>query len=488
MKRLEVSGECRAGFASPFWIAVFVLQAGVFVVATRSVGVAVAMAAAIGVAALLVPWIGTPRGTLVFGVVLLVTALVLPGDMALKYRIPVGGGGIFIVDVLLMLLVLSWSVQLLLTRSIEIVHSPLTVPVILFLVWVMIAAVIGQLRGNDIKVILQDARGLAYYVLFLWIITLVRSKDVIKLVLRVLGVCLVTDFVIGALLALQGQGERINFVEEGVSRFPAPNEVFVMGTAMLATMVVVWPSGRRRPWYLWLLLVASLVGVLLALVRGYWIGLGAGMAFLFVITRAGQRVRLVVGGLGLLLTVVVALAAFSPALFESLVTRALAIGAYASDTSIQYRLIENRAVEQQIGRHPVFGNGLGTGYLFDFSRYGVKPFVKVYIHNNYLWFVQRMGVLGLGLFAWMMAAFLFSWRDLRPSFTSGDPWLVGLIMGSRVMVVSLLVVSISSPQFNVKGQVAVTAVIMGLAEVAGVLLREESDGAGVPAGNPGPVV
>ena len=121
------------------------------------------------------------------------------------------------------------------------------------------------------------------------------------------------------------------------------------------------------------------------------------------------------------------------------------------------------------------GNGLGKSYIFDFSQYGVTPFAKVYIHNNYLWFAQRMGLIGLGLFVWMMAAFLFSWHRLRRYFAGGDPWLVGLVVGSRVMIVSLLVISISSPQFNVKGQTAVIGVIMGLAEMAGALLREPAE-------------
>jgi hypothetical protein len=47
-----------------------------------------------------------------------------------------------------------------------------------------------------------------------------------------------------------------------------------------------------------------------------------------------------------------------------------------------------------------------------------------------------------------------------------DPWLGGLVIGSRVMVVALLVASITSPQFNTKENVAGIALVMGLAEVS----------------------
>jgi len=468
-----------------FWLPLAVLELLVLAVAVRSSLVAVLTVAALGVLAVLAPLIGTRKGTLRLGVALLVTILVLPGDLALQYRVPVGGGGIFIIDMLLGLLVLSWVVQVLVERRIALVRSPVTLPLMLFLLWVVVAAFIGRLAGNDLKTILQDIRGLGYFVLFVWVLSTIVSKDLIYVMLRVLAICLVAGFLIGLYYAALGKGQQIGFVEVGVSRFPAPNDVFIMGAPLLAAVVVMWPSGRRRPWFLWALLVISLIGMLLALVRGYWIGLAAGMAFLLLVSRAKQRVRLIGGGLFLLTVILGSLALLSPVMFDSVVSRALAIGAYGSDTSVQYRLIENRAVMRQIEARPALGNGFGASYLFDFSRYGVAPFLKVYIHNNYLWFAQRMGLIGLGLFVWMMVAFLVSWRGLRRYFAGGDPYLVGLVVGSRVMTISLLVVSISSPQFNVKGQVAVIAAIMGMAEVAGWLLRQDAE-AETSEVNPGP--
>jgi O-antigen ligase len=458
-----------------FLLALVVLELLVVAVAVRSPLAAVVMVAALGVFAVLAPLIGTRKGTFRLGVALLVTILVLPGDLALQYRVPVGGGGIFIIDMLLGLLVLSWVVQILVERRIVLVRSPVTLPLVLFLLWMVVAALIGRLAGNDLKTILQDMRGLGYFVLFVWVLSTFASRDLLCLLLRVLAACLVAAFLIGIYYAALGKGQQIGFVEAGVSRFPAPNEVFIMGAPLLATLVVMWPSGRRRPWFLWALLVLSLVGMLLALVRGYWIGLAAGMAFLLLVSRTQQRVRLIGGGLLVLSVVLGSVALLSPALFDSVVTRALAVGAYGNDTSVQYRLIENRAVMRQIEARPALGNGFGASYLFDFSRYGVAPFQKVYIHNNYLWFAQRMGLVGLGLFVWMMVAFLVSCRGLRRYLAGGDPYLVGLVVGSRVMIVGLLVVSISSPQFNVKGQVAVIAAIMGMAEVAGWLLRQDAE-------------
>ena len=470
-----------------FWVAVAGLEGLILLVALRSPVLGLALTAAVGVLLVVTLALGTRNGTLALAVVLLVTQLVLPSELALKYRLPVGGGGIFIVDVLLFLVIASWVLRLLYDTDVSFVRSPVTLPLILFLVWTAVSAVIGIVSGHDIKYILQDARGLGYYVLFLWGISSVRTRDDILLWLRILAACMFAGFAIGVYSSMLGQGMALTYVQGTVSRFPAPNEIFVISSALVASLIVVWPSGMRRPLILWVSLLLSLTGVMLAFVRGYWLGLAVGFLYLFLVLRIGGRLRLVGGGLAVLAVLGVATAVVQPETFDSVITRMSAVSTYNTDPSVQYRLIENRAVIAQIRDHPLQGNGLGKAYLFDFSRYHVAAVYKVYIHNNYYWFAQRMGLIGVGLFAWMMIAFLYSGRHVRDSLAVRDPWLGGLVVGSRVMIVSLLVISISSPQFNVKGEVAVAALIMAMAEVAGSLLYGAADAKGEGAGAPSPL-
>jgi O-antigen ligase len=399
----------------------------------------------------------------------LLVCLDLPGDWALRYRLAVGGGGIFISDVLIGLLIAGAAFAILAAPKVRLTRSPVTLPLLLFTLWVAATAVIGLARGNDLKYVLADVRALGYYVVFFWVIVFVRTRRDIVVLLKVLGTCLVVGFIIGAVGYAQGQGTATAFVEAGVSRFPAPADFFLASTMLLATWAVVWPQDKRRPWVLWLLLGVSLLGLMLSLVRGDWVASVAGLLYLFLIMRPRVRVRLiagivVVGGL-----LVIGTATVNVAVLQSVVMRTLTITNF-QDKNVQYRLIENRAVVHQFAAHPVEGNGLGTGYLFDFSRYGVVPFVKYFIHNNYLWFLQRMGVVGLGLFVWFICAFLLRRHGVGEGEVERDPWLAGLVIGSRVMIVALLVASITSPQFNTKENVAAIALVMGLAEVATVPL------------------
>jgi hypothetical protein len=457
-----------------FWILVAAVEAMVLLAAFRSPLIAAALAAAVGVIALLALVVGTRRGTLLIGAFLVAVTVVLPGDLALQYRLPIGGGGIFIVDFLLALLVASVVVYVLVQGRLTMTKSPLSVPMLLLLGWVGVAAVIGYQRGNDLKLILQDARSLLYYVLFFFAVILVSDRRTILWFLKLLAVCVPIVFALGVVFAAQGQGMAVGYVEAGVSRFPAPDDVFLMSSVMAAAFLVVWTSSSKRPKWLWALLVISLLGLVLSFVRGNWVAFVASLFYLLLVLRVRERLRLVAGVLVLACLLTAGMAVVRPALLASVVTRALAVTA-VQDRNVQWRLIENKAVEAQIAQSPWVGNGLGKDYLFDWSRYGVAPYYKTYIHNDYLWLVHRLGLVGLGLYLWLAIAYLVPWMRYRKTLPRDDPWLLGLVYGGRAMFFALLVNSITSPRLSAKLAVTVLALVMGLSEVALGLLRERAD-------------
>jgi hypothetical protein len=463
-----------------FWILVAAVEVVVLLAALRSPLIAVALAAGVGVLALLALLIGTRRGTLLIGAFLIVVTIILPGDLALQYRLPIGGGGIFIVDFLLALLTASVAVYVLVQGRLQMVKSPLSLPMLLFLGWVVVAALIGSQRGNDLKLILQDARALSYYLLFFFAVILITDRRTILRFLKLLAVCVPVVFALGAFYAAQGQGKALEYVEAGVSRFPAPDEVFLISSVMAASFLVVWTSSHRRPKWLWGLLVISLLGLVLSFVRGNWVAFAASLFYLLLVLRVRERMRLVAGILvvGCLLTA--GMAVVRPALLGSVVTRALAVTA-VNDRNVQWRFIEDKAVGEQIKQHPIFGNGLGKDYLFDWSRYGVAPYYKTYVHNDYYWLVDRLGIIGLGLYLWLAIAYLVPWMRYRQTLPQDDPWLLGLVYGGRAMFFALLVNSITSPRLSAKLAVTVLALVMGMSEAALGLLRERAASAAAEA-------
>lgn len=457
-----------------FWLLIALVELMAAAIAFKSPLFAAAFAAAVGMLAVLSLLVGSRRGTLVIGALLVAVMVVLPGDVALAYRIPVGGGGIFIVDVLLALLLCSMVVYALARRSWSMVTSPVRVPMLLYLCWMCVEVVNGYLRGNDPKLILQDVRSMAYYSVFFFAIMMVTDRRLVLLFLKLLGVCVPIVFLTGCYYYAIGQGMTLEYVEPGVSRFPASDDIFLMSSVMTAAFIAVWPAGRSRPKWLWLLFAISALGLILSFVRGNWVAFVVAVFYLLVVLRTGERLRLIAVALvaGALLTA--GIAAVQPALLRSVVSRALAV-TELQDRNVQWRLIENEAVGKQIDQSPIIGNGLGKEYLFDWSRYGVEPYYKTYIHNDYYWLVHRLGFVGLGIFIWLVLAYLLPWMKYRASLPRDDPWLTGLVYGGRAMCVALLAVSITSPRLSAKLASTVLALVMGLSEVALTLIRRRAE-------------
>jgi len=467
-----------------FWLLIVLIELAVAVVAFKSPLLAAVFALGVGSLAALSPALGTRRAAIVIGALLVATMLILPGDIALKYRIPIGGGGVYIVDILLALLVASMIAYVVMGRSWSMVQSPVSLPMLLYLCWMCAEVVNGYVRGNDPKLILQDVRSMAYYSAFFFAIMMVTDRRLVLAFLRLLGVCVPIVFLTGCYYSAMGQGMTLEYVEPGVSRFPASDDVFLMSSVMTAAFIGVWPAGRRRPKWLWALLLISATGLILSFVRGDWVACGVALIYLLIMLRARERLRLIRVALvvGMLLMVGIAMA--RPAIVQSVISRTLALTA-VEDRNVQWRLIENRAVHEQIKQSPIIGNGLGKEYLFDWSRYGVKPYYKTYIHNDYYWFVHRLGFVGLGLFIWLALAYLLPWMRYRASLPRDDPWLAGLVYGGRAMCVALLVVSVTSPRLSAKQASMVLALVMGLSEVALMLVKrrageESTEGGAAP--------
>ena len=146
--------------------------------------------------------------------------------------------------------------------------------------------------------------------------------------------------------------------------------------------------------------------------------------------------RLIALGVVLIVLLAGVLAVAQPALLRSVVSRAMAVTATRTATSSggSSRTARSRPRSGQ----PWVGNGLGKDYLFDWSRYGVAPYRKSYIHNAYYWFVHRLGIVGMVLFVWLAVAFLLPWMKARATLPRDDPWLLGLVYGGRAMLVALL--------------------------------------------------
>jgi tetratricopeptide (TPR) repeat protein len=97
--------------------------------------------------------------------------------------------------------------------------------------------------------------------------------------------------------------------------------------------------------------------------------------------------------------------------------------------------------------HPFLGTGLGTfrdafpGYSFPvegvFARFGKKA---SFAHNEYLQIASEMGIFALGIFIWILCAFLKKAKELLGNLRGKEEY--GLVIGLVVGIIGILIHSL----------------------------------------------
>ncbi len=136
--------------------------------------------------------------------------------------------------------------------------------------------------------------------------------------------------------------------------------------------------------------------------------------------------------------------------------------ALRSDTSVQSRAVESRAVIGEIRRHPVVGAGFGASVTW--GEQGVfATTTTTYTHEGYLWLAWKIGVPLAALVVALVAIPVF-----RRTPRYGDPTLTVAHVACRAALVALLVECTTFPVFNTLG---ITAVLGMLAAVCVARVR-----------------
>jgi hypothetical protein len=189
----------------------------------------------------------------------------------------------------------------------------------------------------------------------------------------------------------------------------------------------------------------------------------------FVVLRAGraQRLRaLIIAPIALLL-IFIPVAYVSP---ESLVTareRMLSIGQYGSDSSVRYRIREQRQVIEEIELHPFIGSGLGAGMWWGRPDAKVPPRVHYFAHNGYLWLAWRLGIpLAIALVAVMLYA------AGRRGIARGTPLFASVVIGAQAALIALLIASVTFPAIRSRPIIPTIGLLVAMCLVPMVRRRQ----------------
>ena len=293
--------------------------------------------------------------------------------------IPIGIGSLNVPDIPLLMLIGLIIVRYLAKPEFKLVHTPLDLPLLIFLGMILLSTLIAMGRGSVSTVqALRGIRPVSYYLTFFVITNLVRRKAQLSLLMD--GLILLASIVAGVMIAQSLLGGSVTLfpgrVETlvtqgsayaGVTRVLPPGQSLVMfGFVLLVVLTAIGDAGSL---FLIRLFQVGLLGlaVLLTFNRNFWVIAGLAVALLVGLSRVQDRQKLLARGLLALILGAMALGlAFTQAeprvdrlVHASLARMAtLVSGSTLQEDSLQYRLVENTYALPLIASHPIIGLGL----------------------------------------------------------------------------------------------------------------------------------
>ncbi len=254
----------------------------------------------------------------------------------------------------------------------------------------------------------------------------------------------------GVALTTTGKGQ----IQGGLYAFPV---AIIMSVAAL-TIRRELRGGMRA--VLGAIVVLNGVSLLLTYERTFWIATALGCGIVIVTGRPGERARALLVACLSFGVLLVLLATLAPSELTAARERFLSLGQYGEDNSVRYRLTESRVVLEEIRERPLVGSGLAANVFWGRPWEGVRPQLRTYSHNGYLWLAWKLG-LPISLLLLMLIGLACSYRGPP----RGGPLWFALRNGAQASVVALLLASVTFPSFNTPGITATMGLLLAISAV-----------------------
>ena len=146
------------------------------------------------------------------------------------------------------------------------------------------------------------------------------------------------------------------------------------------------------------------------------------------------------------------------------------VGNFRGDVSSRYRVAEWHEAFAQIEAHPLTGIGLGNSITFtnpmyspDYNTYGFT-FSTYYIHNSYIWFALKLGILGALIFVSLLVR--VCWLAYRGQRDTSDPRARMVLLAALGSLIAVLILSTTGPHLNIDNATPIVAGLIACVEIA----------------------
>ncbi|PJF40383.1 MAG: hypothetical protein D6737_03750 [Chloroflexi bacterium] len=387
----------------------------------------------------------------------------------------VAGMDLQVIDVVWLFMLGKMILDLLIRRDRKYIHTPLDIPMLIFLIVgaisTMFAVTAGTIDFSDEAN--AELRLLAYFAFFFAITNLINRPVIVDRAIRgfhflaaLVGLLMLIQFVMGPEnKIIPGRVEELRTateVTEDVSRILTPGQSIILVSFISLTTFLLLDGFKPRHWLIMVGILLTGAGVIITFNRNFWAVVLLAFAVTFIMGdwRAKDRIvkTAIVGVPAFFIAAIIILSSSDPSAEPSLIHATLSrfTTLFSSDTtqesSLQFRFIENEYAAPYILPPSPFGEGLGFKYrpwdlrLDWFKEDGsVGSDLRDYIHNGHFWILIKMGFLGYGAFMWF--SLLMIYRGLKYWRRVPGTQRQSILLSFSITYLGMLVATIVNPTF-----------------------------------------
>ncbi len=359
--------------------------------------------------------------------------------------------------------------------------SPLALPLLFFLLMVAISSVNAYLYGEvSLGLIIPQLRNYAFWTLFFAVTHLITRAHQIERMTT--GLWILTAILgIGALLP--GLFNHTPFMNSATPTlatadraFEGVTRLFFSGERFLYVMIpvsVAWLAlvRDRRTGPVLVIFVLLLGWLFFSFQRNYWVTIALSLGLMGLLLLGESLWRMLRRMLPLFLMAAIALMALQVTQ-PQLVRNQIQAAAYRllslvndpgkTDSSTQWRLIENRHAFDALSAHPLTGIGIAETYRPRMVDELETP-LDWYIHNAYLWIAVKTGLVNLMIFLLFCSLYLL--RVLRHWKHIKRDDMRALVLGFGMAFFGQMISNLVAPNFIQSPSLSIYPLMIGLSEV-----------------------
>jgi len=386
----------------------------------------------------------------------------------------------------------------------RIVRTPLDRPLLIFYGVTLLATLIAILQSSvEVKDALRGTRVLSYYLTFFIVTNLVRERRQLNFLLNsifflatIVAAAMVVQFVLGeSVTFLPGRVETLEtqgVVFEDITRIAPPGWSIVLVSFVTILCILVLEKFKLLGSLKFLQCGLLGMALLVTALRSYWAVLIMVIFLMIYLFRGVYRRRLI--GWGVLAissaAIILLVLYFSDpnsrasrlvgASMDRLGTLANSGTFQGQDSSLNWRMIENRYAISTIASHPLIGLGMGAQFRpWDSRLDPADPRVSGYdfrkqIHNGHLWILLQSGLLGYLSLMWLSLAFLM--RGFRYWRSIANARMRGVVLGFTLVYLAVLIAAVANSTFMQWRWTPVIGIMMGINEVILRLPNQDPQG------------